>query len=217
MKHYKNYIFDFDGTIAHTSPEILYCLEQACKQAGISVDKAELTDRLIGPTMQQIIKMLRPDVPEERTAEIIRNFRQLYDNNSFGLTKLYPGVKNKVVSLKRSGCKVFIATNKAKKALIRLLKELDLAIFDDVYAVDRYAKPSSKADLVSCILKEHNLNKEESLMIGDNPGDIKAGTACGTDTAAALWGYASGEALRQIKETALYKLNSIDELPGESK
>ncbi|MBO4555941.1 MAG: HAD family hydrolase [Elusimicrobiales bacterium] len=213
MKHYKNYIFDFDGTVAHTSPEILHCLAKACEQAGTHVDKSELTGRLIGPALPQIIKMLFPDILPEKSSEIVKNFRYLYDNHSFGLTKLYPGVKDKILALKNSGCTVFIATNKAKKALFRLIKELEIEVFDDIYAVDRYEKPSSKAELVSFILKEHNLNKEESLMIGDNPGDIKAGAACGIDTAAALWGYAEGAAREQISSEASYKLNSIEELP----
>lgn len=213
MKKYRNYIFDFDGTLAHTSPEILYCLKQAFGQSGIIIDDSELSDRLIGPTMAQIIEMLRPELPAEKTTEVGKNFRNIYDNSSAGLTKPYPNIMDKLISLKNDGCRLFIATNKAKKAVFRLVRELDMDFFDDIYAVDRYEKPSSKTELVSFCVKEHSLDRNETIMVGDNPGDIKAGNSCGIDTTAVLWGYASYEAREKMRSEATCSINSITELP----
>ena len=205
---FKNFIFDFDGTIAHTAPEVLKCIERAFAEAGCPLDNSEVKDTLIGPPLAEIVNGLRPNITESCQQEIIRNFRRLYDYESSGLTKLYPFIYEALEAIHSRGCLLFIATNKPVIPLRRLMQELKIEIFDDLYTADRNGKRMTKKEMLQCLISEHSLIKAETVMIGDALSDINAGLHNGIASAAAMWGYADSEEKKQMSAAAGHILES---------
>ena len=212
MSVYKNYIFDFDGTLAHTAPEVLECFKKAFAKAGCPLETSEVKDTLLGPPLETIIQQLRPSVPEEMKQNVVRAFREIYDCSTTGLTKLYPGMRKTLEELRSRGAKIFIATNKPLIPVNRLLKELNIDFFNGVYTVNSGAARMSKAEMIAAAISGHNLQKEETLMIGDTMSDINAGLANGIDTAAAMWGYATDEGAAEMRKKAVHVIESAGEI-----
>ena len=212
MSRYKNYIFDFDGTLAHTAPEVLKCFEKAFAKGGCPLDACEVKDTLLGPPLETIVQQLRPSVSDETKQNIMKAFREIYDYSTTGLTKLYPGMMKTLEELRGRGAKIFIATNKPIIPVRRLLKELKIDFFDGIYTVNSGAVRMSKAEMIAAAINEHSLKKEETLMIGDTMSDINAGLANGIGTAAAMWGYAAAEGAAEMKKKAVHIIESAGEI-----
>ena len=209
MRYYKNYIFDFDGTLAHTAPDILASIRKSCEKYGVNIDQDSLDDNLIGPPLDVIIKKIRPDIEDDVLNQVIRTFRSIYDSSTFPLTELYPGIKEVLSELHRNGVCLFIATNKRKIPLTNLLKKLDIFdLMDGFRTVDYTGGRLSKTEMVKMIISEHKLDKEDSIMIGDAMGDINAGIAAGISTAAALWGYSNSDEKQELCSKADYSIKT---------
>lgn len=191
MKNYNNYIFDLDGTIINSAEEILKCLKLAYKNADYVVNQEKFKAEIIGPPIRQIIKKVTPELSDnKKIEEIVKNFRNIYDNDKNDISFLYDGILEFLKTLKENNKKIFIATNKPKKPTMRILEHLKiLNLFNDVYCIDSYEKPMTKGEMIIEILAKYNLEKEESLMIGDAKSDIIAAKEADVNSAGVFWGY----------------------------
>ena len=213
MKHYKNYIFDFDGTLAHTAPDILDSIRRSCEISGVHINQDSLDDNLIGPPLDVIIKKIKPDIEDEVLRQVVKNFRSIYDSSAFPLTELYPGIKSVLAELREKGIRLYIATNKRKIPLTNLLKKLEIFdLMDGICTVDYNGGKLSKTEMVKTIISEHKLDKECSIIIGDAMGDINAGIAAGISTAAALWGYSNPDEKKELCSNAAHIINAPQDI-----
>ena len=193
MHKFKNYIFDMDGTLINSSEEVLKCFKQAFKEAKYEIDTAKLTSDVIGPPLRQIIDLIAPDlVDEEKINEIISNFRRIYDYSEDDVSVMYSGIYDLLVNLKKLNYKLFIATFKPNIPTLRLIKKFGLeSFFEDIYTIDKFGTKITKEEMITDILKSHNLKREETVMIGDAKSDMIAAKGAGVIGIGVLWGYGS--------------------------
>lgn len=190
LNSYKAYIFDVDGTILDTAPCILESISQSLTKTGIAFDNKQITQELIGPKIGEIVDLLNLKINFQQKEEIIQTFRRIYDENPIGKTQIYPQIQFFLSELKNKNCKLFIATNKPKRPLQKLLEHFSLNNFEEIYTPDKYPnKIMSKAEMIAEILKKHNLAANTTLFIGDTQGDYQASTQNHCPFAFASWGY----------------------------
>lgn len=207
----KNFIFDLDGTIIDSSKEVLSCFDKAFKLSGVDFDQARLSSDVIGPPLKEIIKLIAGrELNENNIAAITSNFRKIYDYDENDVSELYLGIYDFLLNLKRSGYKLFIATLKPDKPTMRIVKQFNLNMFDDVYSIDKFGRQISKADMIIDILERYNLEKSETVMIGDSLSDIRAAKQAGVLDIAVLWGYDKDKS-SLIKEST-YVVSNVEEL-----
>ena len=206
FNNFDNFIFDFDGTLADTADEVLSCIEKAFNNCNIIFDKIRLNSSVMGPSLAEIAKIVKPELTDEKIInDIVLEYRKLYDYNEADITKLYDGTRDWLLYLKRNSKKIFIATNKPKIPTLRLLKQLNINFFDDVYMVDKYnGKKLTKQQMIEEIVYKYNLLKEKTVMVGDCLSDIEAANNAGILSLAALWGYEKNKEL--LKEKADFYL-----------
>ncbi len=207
----KNFIFDLDGTIIDSSKEVLSCFDKAFKLSGVDFDQARLSSDVIGPPLKEIIKLIAGrELNENNIAAITSNFRKIYDYDENDVSELYLGIHDFLLNLKRSGYKLFIATLKPDKPTMRIVKQFNLNMFDDVYSIDKFGRQISKADMIIDILERYHLEKSETVMIGDSLSDIRAAKQAGVLDIAVLWGYDKDKS-SLIKEST-YVVSNVEEL-----
>lgn len=207
----KNFIFDLDGTIIDSSKEVLSCFDKAFKLSGVDFDQARLSSDVIGPPLKEIIKLIAGrELNENNIAAITSNFRKIYDYDENDVSELYLGIHDFLLNLKRSGYKLFIATLKPDKPTMRIVKQFNLNMFDDVYSIDKFGRQISKADMIIDILERYNLEKSETVMIGDSLSDMRAAKQAGVLDIAVLWGYDKDKS-SLIKEST-YVVSNVEEL-----
>lgn len=205
----ENIIFDLDGTLVNSAGDILHCLKKAYGSIH-ELSNVEIRDSFIGPPLYELIKKITPDITEERINLLIKEFRNCYDNSSFPKTRLNDGVYKLIQDLKHLNIKIFIATNKPTIVTKKILTNLKIDVFNDVVSLDALAgKKLNKTEMISYIINKWDLQKDTTLMVGDDASDIVAAHNNGISAVAVLGGYGN---LKTIIETKpLYVLNSIDD------
>lgn len=208
LNKFENYIFDLDGTIVDSSNEILKCLKKAFQDNRCTIPAERFTPNLIGPPIRQIIENVAPEIKKEVKKNIISSFRKNYDFDNVDCSSLYPQIREYLEFLKNSNKKLYIATFKPKIPTLRLVKMFNLDMFDSIYTVD-YPHPfTSKSEMVKSLLKEQNLELNETVIIGDSVSDILAGKTNDITAVGVLWGY--GKDKSQIIKQADYIIENTN-------
>lgn len=207
----KNFIFDLDGTLINSSKEVLSCFDKAFKLAGVNFEQARLNSDVIGPPLKEIIKLIAGrDLSDSDISNITSCFRDIYDNDLNDVSELYPGIYDLLLNLKKLDHKLFIATFKPEKPTKRIVSQFGLNMFDDVYSIDMFGKPITKSDMILDIIEKYNLEKSETVMIGDALSDVQAAKKAGVLDVGVLWGYAKDKS--SLVSEATYVVNNIEEL-----
>lgn len=112
-----------------------------------------------------------------------------------------------------------IYTGKGRKAAIITLEELDIRkYFDLIVTGDDIISHKPSPEGIELFINKFNLKKDEVLMVGDAPADIKAARAAGIKVASVLWESYSKEKVltlqsdfyfHNVKELKLFLNNSI--------
>jgi phosphoglycolate phosphatase len=195
---FANILFDLDGTLVDTAPDIINCLRKAYNVLPQYQD-LQINPAVIGPPLQEVALAITPQINQDELGKFTAEFRLCYDNNTFSKTKLFPEVGKTLCLLKESNFKLFVVTNKPLLSSTKILQKLEIAnFFEGVYTPDLYGQ-ATKTKLVEVVIKEKNLISGKTLMVGDLISDILAGKDNKTKTAAACYGYGETRELKEAK------------------
>lgn len=148
--------FDLDLTLVDSADGIVAALTEAGRRVGAPVDPRTLRP-LIGLPLEVT---LRQFVAEDRIAEAVLSYRQLYRDIGVPATKLLPGASDAVEAIHRHGGQVIVVSAKIESAVRAVLTHVELAV-DDVIG-ERFAETKGAA------LKARGA----SIYVGDHPGDM---------------------------------------------
>ena len=167
-------LFDLDGTIVNTAPDLMAAHNHVMRKYGHTEKKMEDIKSLAGRgawvMMQRSFKEEIKDekVKKEMTKEFINYYSKNIDRNSMpikGSVDFFKWAKNKNISLA-------VCTNKQERLAIDLLKKLDIyKYFEYVAGSDTFAfnKPDPRhlTDVVEII----GGNLKKTIMVGDSEVD----------------------------------------------
>ncbi|ALE02297.1 HAD family hydrolase [Candidatus Pseudothioglobus singularis] len=195
-KSLKTVIFDLDGTLIDSSSSIVASFKSAFLSCGITPIKS-LNSDIIGPPLVEILEQLSGTSNKKILDNLSAEFKSHYDTYGYKNTIVYPGIVQMLTEVKKSGLKIYIATNKRiypTQKIINLLKWSDF--FEGIYALDSISPPAlSKGRLLSTIMKNNNLAKENTVYVGDREDDKTASFFSNIDFIMACWGYDNKEEL----------------------
>ncbi len=181
-------IFGFDGTIADTSPGILYCFNTTASSMGYSPVDHDALYGIIGVPLEEGFKKLY-NMKDDEIEYAANNYSKLYSQKGKEMFTLYDGITQTLQELKKSGCKLAIATQKHHMFTTDMLDVYNLGdMFDAVCATD----VNTNLDKSDLLLKACNLtgmSVEDSILIGDSDVDAEGAQIVGMDFAAALYGW----------------------------
>jgi len=203
FEHVQNYIFDMDGTLINSSEEVLSCLKKACYSFDAQINEVNFNPNVIGPPLKDIVKAIIVENENEELVNNIHNeFRRIYDNDDNDTSSMYENVYEWLIALKDSGKRLFMATNKPTFPTNRLIEKLNLNMFEDLYTIDKHeGKLISKQEMIEEILSKYDLNKSETIMVGDAPSDTKSAHSAGIKAIGVLWGYGNHQkVLKEISD-----------------
>ncbi|HVG20441.1 MAG TPA: HAD-IA family hydrolase [Blastocatellia bacterium] len=201
------YIFDFDGTLAHSEPAYREAFLHTIRlHTGLEVDEAEFRD-FWNMTPAEVLRRYSVEMLDEMLVSFEEHY---YANHHHHLTP-YDGIAELLESLTGRGARVAVVSLKPRRAgeieldITGLRPLVGLTVWgDDV------ARPKPAPDGVLRAMDAFDVGPRSTLVIGDSPADIMMGRAAGTRTAAALWGGASTD--RLLAESPDLVLNSPGDL-----
>jgi pyrophosphatase PpaX len=196
------YIFDFDGTLAHSEPAYREAFLHTIRlHTGLEVDEAEFRD-FWNMTPAEVLRRYSVEMLDE----MLVSFEEHYYANHHHHLIPYEGIAELLESLNRGGAQIAVVSLKPRRAgeieldITGLRSLVGLTIWgDDV------ERPKPEPDGVLRAMSGFDADPRSTLVIGDSPADIMMGRAAGTRTAAALWGGASRDRLlAQSPDLVLY-------------
>ena len=195
-------IFDFDGTIADTSPGILDSHQYALKGMGRIVPlEAELRKVIGGNLLKIYIEKFGFD--EEQAREAVRIYRERYAEVGIHQATLYPGFKEMLVELKRKGYKIGIATLKEESFAKLMVQEMGIAdFFDEICGMDSN-DGLDKAGLIMKCCESCGCHKGEAILVGDSNNDWHGSQQAGVNFIGVTYGFG-------FKKEEKYEFTTID-------
>ncbi|PCJ29315.1 MAG: phosphoglycolate phosphatase [Gammaproteobacteria bacterium] len=191
MKPFSAMLFDLDGTLVDTAPDLAFALNLLLEQQG----KQSLAYELIRPVASHGSPALlalafgidkeHPDFPA-----LQKRFIQIYQDNIDRESALFDGMEAVLQSLESADIPWGIVTNKPAFLTEPLVEKLSLKQRAHcIVSADTtpYSKPHPAPMLYAC--DKINIPSSECIYIGDAERDIQAGRNTQMQTVAALYGY----------------------------
>ncbi len=189
-------VFDLDGTLVDTVPDIAAALDAALARFGSSPTSPDEAAAMMGDGLNaffwRAIVAKRLDLSAEDAAAAQRRFIAGYRQSPARLSRLYPGIRDLLVDIRSHGVRTAVCTNKHEPIAVDILERLDIRhFFDSVvgYRDDRPKKPDPKP-LLQAIASAGG-HHDRTLMIGDSGADSSAASAARTEVILVSYGYSS--------------------------
>lgn len=182
-------VFDLDGTLVHSAPDIIANLRLALQEAGLPCPSL-IPDSIIGPPVQGMIQGLGIHCTPEQERMAVAAFRRLYDASPMPLTKPYPKAIHLLQTLRTAGWSIHVATIKPTLPTQHLIQRFFPDLVQAVGCSDlQEGRKLSKFEILQHLTAQQHLREADSWMIGDSASDIQAGRTMGWKTIAVRWGY----------------------------
>lgn len=190
-------IFDLDGTLIHSAPDIVATTNELMRRKNRpALPEATIVDA-IGEGLMQLVHDCFPDArgDEKILAEIAEEFGSVYEENLLKQTVIFDGIEKFIEE--NSNLKIAIVTNKRMKWTSITLAglKLDRHPWVKVFGADslRERKPHPLPLLE--VMKAAAVKREHTVMVGDGLPDMKAAVRAGVHAVGCAYGYCSAEKL----------------------
>lgn len=189
MKKIKTVLFDLDGTLADTAPDLAAALNHVLKIHNCDPLPFETIRPIVSHGGMALITLgFGKEHPEFDT--LYQELLQYYQNNIANETVLFPGMDELLLELEEKNINWGVVTNKPSWLTEPLLDALNLtsrsvAIVSGDTLEQR--KPHPAPILHAC--KQAGSEADECIYIGDAERDIEAGNRAGMHSIVALFGY----------------------------
>lgn len=209
-KKYKLLIFDVDGTLFDTSSGIISSVKYALKKNKLSLSHETNYQRtFIGPPIQNTLKRLFPELPEERIKEVALDFRNHYKDVDLFKATPYPNLYEAFDELTKRDIKIAVATFKREDYAFGIVDHFGITKYtDNIFGQDFEGK-RDKADIIELAIKKSGLPKKDCLMIGDTSSDGDAAKKAGIDFLEVTFGFG----FTKDNHYQGYSIGAIDSYP----
>jgi phosphoglycolate phosphatase len=193
--YFKTIIFDLDGTLVDTAPDVLSSVNYALKKMGVPSIPMEAMKEAIGPAKEEFIRAVLPGVGESEYESFLTLFREFYWNHCLDQTVLFQGMDKVLKQLENRI--LAVASNKPKRFTERILEGLNIrGFFHSVIGPEDVAQAKPHPEMIFTILNMVNQIPSETLFVGDTDGDILAAQSAGVKSCLAGYGYGNSKRLQ---------------------
>ena len=182
-------IFDLDGTLVDTAPDLLSAHNHVMKKFGYTSKNHDEIKNLagkgaaimIGRSIWESAKKEFSSIDDQKTKnEMVNEFINFYGKNIVVKSKLVNGVYEFLKWAKSKNISMGVCTNKQEHLAVDLLKKIKIYDFFEYVAgrnTFEYCKPDPRH--ITSMIEIMNGNIKKSLMIGDSENDADAAKSAG--------------------------------------
>jgi len=192
---YAGYLFDLDGTLVDTAPDINVALNAALVGAGFDRVDESLTRHWVGHGAKVLIEEALDYQGRSRAAvEPLREaFIEHYERNISVHSRPYPHVVDALTVLRDRGARLGVVTNKMTRLTLPLLAALELdRWFECIVCGDTAARPKPAPDPALHAGRLLGIGMHETLFVGDSDTDVNCARAAGCAVVCVADGYNHG-------------------------
>lgn len=185
-------IFDLDGTLIDTAPDLLGALNAILIREGRPpVDHADLR-HLVGfgarTMLAEAFRMTGGEMDPARLPALIDDYIAHYRKHVAVASRPFDGVEETLAALKARGARLGVLTNKPQELTDLLLPELKMdKYFAAIHGAGRYGYNKPDARVFHHVVDE--LGGGPALMIGDSATDVATARAADAKVILVSYGY----------------------------
>ena len=205
MKPYDLILFDLDGTLVETAPEICDAVNDTLQHFNFaSVSQGQVNDWIGHGTLELLIQALAfvqgiSDATvrsSERLADIAAVFKTHYRARCGTRSHCYPHVVETLHRLKSQGVLLGVVTNKEGAYTQTVLDAHALTpLFDCVISGDTLPTKKPRPDGVLSCLERFQVTADRTLFVGDSSIDVATARNAGVAIWVVPYGYNMGAAI----------------------
>ena len=189
----KAVLFDLDGTLIDTAPDMIYALKTVLKNNHTNTSISDKTLRkYVSDGSIGLINLVFPNKNIEEIQRLQSQFLDAYEKNLSRESQIFPHLDDLLFFLENNHFMWGIVTNKPTRMTLQLLKCLELycpfVVCGDTL---RDRKPSPKPLIIASKLM--NIDPMNIMYVGDAKRDIEAGRLANMKTISAEYGYIKDE------------------------
>ncbi|MDZ4842441.1 MAG: HAD-IA family hydrolase [Hyphomicrobium aestuarii] len=189
-------VFDLDGTLADSAPDIAAALNVALGLRGLSPLPISDVIAMVGHGARRLAEraLAAQGVTGDDTATraLVAEFETAYAAAPCVGTKLYPGVLGDLAGLRTQGWYLTVCTNKPQALADRVIDGLGIRGHFDAIVGARDGVPlKPSGDMVRLALSEADATHARAVMVGDSKADLGAGRAAGLPVVLMSHGYST--------------------------
>ncbi len=185
-----NIVFDLDGTLIDSAPDIRAAANAMLAAEGAAPLDMATTIGFIGNGIPKFVEraMRARDLPEADHARLTEAMLAAYDRDPATLSCLYPGLEGLLPALKEAGHRLGICTNKPLAPARRILDIFGITdLFDVIIGGD--SLPVKKPDPAPLIAAFEALGAGARLYVGDSEVDAETAARASVPFALFTEGY----------------------------
>jgi len=191
----KAVIFDLDGTLVNSLPDISAAMNRALEKSGLPVFEEDAYKYKVG---NGVFKLAERAVGDhlECLQQVLDAYRQDYAQNCRVNSYAYKGIEEMLQALKEKGLKICVFSNKDQQDTESVMAHYFPGFTFDVIrgrVDDVPLKPDPAGALI--IAEQLGLSPADCLYVGDTSMDMICGNAAGMETVGVLWGFRPREEL----------------------
>ncbi|MCW5654530.1 HAD family hydrolase [Hydrogenophaga sp.] len=202
-------LFDLDGTLIETAPEIADAVNDTLSAWGRApVDQGQVNDWIGHGTRELLVQALA--FTDGTTAQAVREspqfpaieaaFGRHYDQRCGTRSRPYPGVRGVLQALRGAGMKLAVVTNKEGRYTRAVLDAHGLApLFHRVISGDTLAVKKPHPAAVDDCLLHFGVDRARALFVGDSSIDVATARNAGIAVWALTYGYNMGHPIEDSR------------------
>ena len=187
MKQVLTILFDLDGTLVDTAPDLMSAHNHVMKKFGYSSKSVYEIRNLVGKGASVLIgrsiwgsakKEFSKVTDEKIKKEMVKEFINYYGNNIVKESKLIKGVENFLIWAKNNNISMGVCTNKQEHLAVDLLKKIKIYDYFEYvagYNTFEYCKPDPRH--LTSVVEILQGDVKKTIMVGDSETDAESAKA----------------------------------------
>lgn len=179
MQSIKHFIWDFDGTLMDTYPNVIRYLRLGLQECGCDAPDVEIMEKMM-TTIPYAIQCYSeqfgiPDLKER--------YKRHHLQEATDPIRVFPGVPEVLRQIRKMGGYNYIFTNRGDSIYPILERAGILEEFTEIVTADSprfVVKPAP--DVILYLMEKYGGNNENTMMIGDRVCDLESGYRAGCKT-----------------------------------
>jgi phosphoglycolate phosphatase len=201
-------VFDLDGTVVNTLPDIAHVNNSILKSYGFKEHDLTSYRNFVGWGLRRTLEMSLPEgVPQKLFEEIYGRLSTEYNNSSVIYSEVYHGINDILGFFNNKNIRTVIYTNKPQKPAEIIIEHFfKNKFFSDIIGSGGIYPNKPDPSALVAYMDNTGVEPSEVVFIGDSEIDLNTAVNSGVHFLCAGWGFRSPESLKQAGADNIFTL-----------